>query len=241
MIHYHGTPAGGNKKDKVSFLRGRHGLVSFFRPDDIDIVASCCKTFVLDNGAFSHWTAGKGDIDFYAYAEWVNKYAKHPAFDWCLIPDKIDGSEDQNADLVSKWVRSGFIAKGVPVWHMHESLEYLEYLITNFEWVAFGSSGDWSTPNTKAWWERMAEVMSVACDEQGRPRAKYHGLRMLNTKVFSRLPLSSADSTNAAVNSGAKPRYEKASPYIPKERWLRAEVLAQDIESVLSASTWTGL
>jgi len=235
MIHYHGTPLGGTASDRPRFLMGRHALVSFYRPDDIAIVAEYCQTFVLDNGAFSHWRAGKGDIDFYEYAKWVHEYCQHPNFDWCLIPDKIDGCEADNQDLVHKWVRSGYKAKGVPVWHLHESLEYLDYLVSNFEWVAFGSSGEWGTPNTKAWWQRMGEAMKVACDTNGRPRCKLHGLRMLNPKVFSRLPLSSADSTNAAVNSGSKDRF---GMYKPPTKAQCAESIAARIEMHNCAPIW---
>lgn len=234
MIHYHGTPIGGRNIDSSNFLMGRHALVSFYHPDDISAVLDCCQSFVLDNGAFSHWRAGKGDINFHAYIDWVEEYYRHPSFDWCLIPDKIDGNEDQNKELAIKWGETTK-AKGVPVWHLHESLEYLEWLANNFEWVAFGSSGKWSVPNTEKWWKRMAEAMRVVCDDLGRPKCKLHGLRMLNPDVFTRLPLSSADSTNAAVNSGSLARF---GSYKPPTAAQRAEVIAERIEAQNSAHIW---
>jgi hypothetical protein len=235
MIHYHGTPIGGTRQDAARFLIGRHALVSFFRPDDIPIVMDACQSFVLDNGAFSHWKAGKGAIDFDAYQQWVQQFCRHPSFDWCLIPDVIDGTEDENAALIHKWLRSGSRAKGVPVWHLHESLEWLEWLVDRFEWVALGSSGQWATPGTSDWWRRMAEVMRVACDHQGRPRCKLHGLRMLDPDIFSRLPLASADSTNAAVNCGSISRF---GSYKPPTASQRAEVIAARIESHNSSPVW---
>ncbi len=227
MIHYHGTPIGGSREQAARFLVGRHALVSFFRPDDLPIVMDVCQSFVLDNGAFSHWKSGKGDINFNKYTDWVSTVFRHPNFDWALIPDKIDGDEDQNSKLVLDWVRLGMKAKGVPIWHLHESLDYLDYLINNFEWVAFGSSGSYSQPNTKKWWDRMAEAMSIACDDKGRPKAKLHGLRMLDPDIFTRLPFSSADSTNAAVNSGSLSRF---GMYKPPTVSQRAEVIAERIE-----------
>ena len=227
MIHYHGTPLGGKAHERPDFFKGRHALVSFYRPDDIALVASECKSFVLDNGAFSHWKAGKGEIDFEAYAQWVSEYAAHTSFDWCLIPDKIDGDEKENLDLIHKWVKRGYRAKGIPIWHLHESFEYLDYLVSNFEWVAFGSSGDYKTPNSKIWWGRMNQALKVACDSNGRPRCKFHGLRMLNPAVFTKIPFSSADSTNAAVNSGSLDRY---GTYKPPTRAQRAAVIADRIE-----------
>lgn len=237
MIHYHGTPIGGSRQDAARFLMGRHALVSFYRPDDMPAVLECCQSFVLDNGAFSHWNAGEGSIDFDAYCDWVLEYSRHPNFDFCLIPDAIDGTEEDNANLVHKWLRCGYRAKGVPVWHLNESLEWLEWLVDRFEWVAIGSSGQWAKPGTESWWHRIGEVMDVCCDSQGRPKCKLHGLRMLDPDVFTRIPLSSADSTNAAVNCGSVSRY---GGYIPPTSSQRAAVIAERIEAHNSAHVWTG-
>ncbi len=235
MIHYHGTPIGGSRQDSARFLMGRHALVSFYRPDDMAAVLECCQSFVLDNGAFSHWRAGKGDIDFDAYLEWVLKFSRHPNFDWCLIPDKIDGDEKYNNDLILKWLRIAPKAKGVPIWHLHESLEYLEWLVDNFEWVALGSSGVYSKPNTGGWWRRIAEAMNVICDAEGRPKCKLHGLRMLDPEVFTRMPLSSADSTNAAVNSGSLSRF---GSYPAPTAAQRSAVIAERIEANNCSAVW---
>lgn len=235
MIHYHGTPIGGSRQDAARFLQGRHALVSFYRPDDMPAVLECCQSFVLDNGAFSHWKAGKGEIDFDAYQLWVEQYARHPAFDWCLIPDRIDGTEDQNMALVQKWLGRNIEAEGVPVWHLHESLDYLHWLTLRFRRVAFGSSGQWATVGTAGWWARMAEAMQTVCDEQGQPKVKLHGLRMLDPAVFTRLPFASADSTNAAVNSGSLSRF---GSYVPPTAAQRAAVIAERIEAHNSAHIW---
>lgn len=235
MIHYHGTPIGGARRDVARFLLGRHALVSFYRPDDLPAVMDCCQSFVLDNGAFSHWKAGRGEIDFRAYQEWVESVCHHPAYDWCLIPDIIDGSEEQNRQLVLKWMETESRTHGVPVWHLHDSLDYLDWLVSQFSRVALGSSGQWSIPGTIAWWQRMSDAMQVTCDGSGRPRTKLHGLRMLNPDVFTRLPLASADSTNAAVNCGSLSRF---GSYMPPTASQRAEVIATRIEVLSSAPVW---
>lgn len=237
MIHYHGTPIGGSRQDVSRFLVGRHALIPFGRQDDTGAVLEFCQTFCLDNGAFSHWKKGYGKIDFDAYLEWVHTLYRHPGFDWALIPDIIDGTEADNKAWVLKWIRTGTKAKGVPVWHLHESLEYLDWLIENFDTVALGSSGEYATPNTDKWWDRMGEAMAVACDSLGRPKCKLHGLRMLNTAVFTRLPLSSADSTNAGVNAGSLSRF---GMYKPATSAQRAAVIADRIESHNSSAVWEG-
>lgn len=237
MIHYHGTPISGSKDNACRFLTGRHGLIPFKRQDHLSAVMEFCQSFILDNSAFSYWRAGEGDVDVPAYHAWVSSLAGHPCLDWCLIPDKIDGTEEQNRDLVTLWLRMGCKVKSVPVWHLHESLEWLEWLVGNFQTVALGSSGDFSSPGTAAWWNRMGDAMRVACDADGRPKCKLHGLRMLNPNIFQHLPLASADSTNAAVNAGSIQRF---GSYVPVTSAQRASVIADRIEKYNSSPIWQG-
>lgn len=232
MVPYHGTPCGGSRQDTARFLRGRQALVPFPRPDDLGIVAEVCKSFVFDNGAFTAWGSGKPITDWRPYYAWADEWRRHPGFDWALIPDVIDGDEAANDALVAEWPRH---IRGVPVWHMHESLERLVMLVNTWPTVALGSSGQWRTPGTAAWWQRMAAAMNAVCDEHGRPPCRLHGLRMLDPAIFSRLPLSSADSTNAAVNAGSLDRF---GMYLPPTSAQRAAVIAERIEAHNSAAVW---
>lgn len=231
MTPYHGTPCGGPRQDAARFLRGRQALVPFPRADDLGIVADVCKSFVFDNGAFSAWTKGL-PMDVPGYVAWCNEWHRHPGFDWALIPDVIDGDEAANDALVAKWPRH---IRGVPVWHMHESIERLVRLCLEWPTVALGSSGQWRSPGTAAWWQRMAAAMNAICDEHGRPSCRLHGLRMLDPAIFQRLPLTSADSTNAAVNAGSLDRF---GMYLPPTSAQRAAVIAERIEAHNSSAIW---
>ncbi len=195
------------------------------------IVAEACQSFVFDNGAFSAWKRGL-QLDFDGYIRWVDDWHKHPGFDWALIPDVIDGDEDANDALLEMWPQH---LAGVPVWHLHESLERLQRMAGTYRIVALGSSGQWSSPGTDAWWKRMGAAMDSICDDQGRPACKLHGLRMLDPAVFQMLPLASADSTNAAVNGGSVSRF---GMYVPPTAGQRAQVIADRIESHNSAAVW---
>lgn len=131
---------------------------------------------------------------------------------------------------------------GIPVWHLHEDLGRLAYLVQCAEGrvypaVALGSSGQWATPGTDAWWVRMGEAMEIACDEQGRPKCKLHGLRMLNPTIFSHLPLASADSSNVARNINLDTRW--TGTYQPLTPLQRALVLAERIELHATAHRWS--
>ena len=231
MIHYHGTPIGGPRKDAVRFLAGRHALVPFSYQDDIGIVAEVCQSFCLDNGAFTVWKQG-GKLDVDGYIKWVAEWHRHPGFDFALIPDVIDGTDQENDALVERWPK---VLNGVPVWHMHEPTPRLTWLARQFRTVALGSSGEFSSVGTPQWWGRMKQAMKAVCDEQGRPFCKLHGLRMLDPDIFTRLPLSSADSTNAAVNSGSLSRF---GSYLPPTVAQRAEVIAERIEANNSAPSF---
>lgn len=233
MKCYHGTPIGGSRQDVARFLVARQALVPFLRQDDVGAVAEFCRSFIFDNSAFSAWKRD-AEIDFDAYVEWVEEWHRHPGFDWALIPDVIDGTETDNDALVRGWPRR---FPGAPVWHMHESLERLRRLCAEWSTVALGSSGQFKSPGTAAWWSRMAEAMRVICDDQGRPMCKLHGLRMLDPAIFSHLPLASADSTNAAVNCGSLSRF---GMYPPATSAQRAAVIADRIEAQPSAAMWAG-
>ena len=180
MIHYHGTPLGGKRSELVSFFRGRSALVPFPRPEDLPIVADVCRSFAFDNGAFTAWKSGE-PLVVEGYVRWCEEWHRHPGFDWAIIPDVVDGSESDNDRMIRDWPQH---IAGVPVWHMHETLDRLDLLCRDFARVAIGSSGAWPTPGRRGWWDRMIDAMGVACDENGRPRCKLHGLRMLSTEIL---------------------------------------------------------
>lgn len=235
MRHYHGTPIGGKRQDVAKFLAGRNALVPFLRQDDLGVVADVCQSFVFDNSAFSMWRR-EIEINWIDYLAWVADWCKHPGFDWALIPDEIEGNEADNDAKISAFQDAGLALYGVPVWHLHESPSRLLRLCEAWPTVAIGSSGQWPTPGTSGWWRRMSDVMDSICDDRGRPAVKLHGLRMLDPEIFVHLPLSSADSTNAAVNSGSLSRF---GCYTPPTAAQRAAVIADRIEAQNSAAVWT--
>lgn len=232
MIHYHGTPCGATREDVARFAKGRHMLIPFSRPEDIGTVAEVSQSFCIDNGAFSAWKQGLC-IDWNEYFEFCEQWYRHPSFDFAIIPDVIDGIEEENDELLMQWPRH---IAGSPVWHLHESLGRLETLVSSWPRVCLGSSGVYATIGTDAWWRRMRDAMQVACDEFGRPKARLHGLRMLDPAVFTRLPLSSADSTNAVRNSSS---YSRFGMYTPPNASTRMAIIAERIEAHQSAATWS--
>lgn len=235
LIHYHGGPITPFSASIKLWWR-RHAMVSFYHPQQIEIAAEVTQSFALDNGAFSAWKSGTV-VDWTEYQEWVRKWSRHPGCDFAVIPDVIDGDESANDRLIEDWNDSGLRRVGVPVWHLHESLARLGRLVHEWPRVALGSSGEYSDPGSDPWWSRMTEAMVVACDDEGFPRTRLHGLRMMDSTITSHVPLSSADSTNVARNIGYDEKWDQA-PYAPSSKDQRALILAERIESHVAAPRW---
>jgi hypothetical protein len=209
-------------------------MVSYAHPGQLDIALEVCQSVALDNGAFSAWMAGEPIRDWTPFYAWAGAALRHPNVDWCLIPDVIDGNEADNDALISEWPFGK--ALGVPVWHMHESLERLERLAADWPRLGFGSSGEFAGVGDSKWWRRMNEAMDVVCDAEGYPVVRLHGLRMLDPDVFRRLPFASADSTNVARNIGIDSAWR--GTYLPPDKPWRAQVMCARIESFQAASKW---
>lgn len=230
FIHYHGTPMGGRRSDKVVALTNRFALVPYPRPDDLALVVELCRGFLLDNGAFSYWKKGYTEFPDYAgYVAWVEKWHRHPKFQGAIIPDYVTGTEAQNNAYLDRWPQH---LPGIPVFHMHQSLDRLLWLAQHYETIALGGGKGYEVLKTKQWWHRLHEMMNVLCDEAGRPLCRIHGLRMLDPKVFTLLPLASGDSTNVARNSGQVKRFRNTTA---TTRGERANLIAARIESQTAA------
>lgn len=224
MIHYHGGPI-TPETCAHRVWSGRHAFVSFAEPRQIGLAAAVCQTFALDNGAFSLWKQGQ-ETDWPAYYEWCDQWLAHPACDWAVIPDVIEGGEDENDALLSEWP---FGHRGVPVWHLNESPERLVRLAGEWPRVALGSADEWDVSKPSKCLERLYDVLPAIC-RRGQPVVKLHGLRMLSDRIVASVPLASADSTNVARNIGIDGNWA-SGVYLPATKETRAMVLTERIES----------
>jgi len=229
MIFYHGTPIGGTKDDARMFLKGKSALVSYAHPDQLAIVQDACVSYVIDNGAFSIWRRG-GKLNPDAFYKWLEPIANHHGYNYCFIPDVIDGSEEVNNRLIDEFPRE---LCGVPIWHLNESLEKLEYLSAEWQTVAFGSAGNYANIGDVKWWSRIAEAMETVCDG-GKPRCGIHGLRMAAPDCFTQIPFESVDSTNCAQNAAAT-----ATKHQLPETWMGAEYIWWKLLGHTPATHWS--
>lgn len=190
-IHYHGTPI--TPRRVLDTLAGRHFCVSYAAPGDVQQVHRIGQSVMLDNGAFSAWTAGRA-VDWDGYYRWVEPWLAHQTT-WCVIPDVIDGDEEANDQLVLEWPHGD---RGAPVWHMHESIDRLARLSAVWPRVCIGSSGQYRVVGSAAWHDRMTEAMNAICGD-GPPPCWVHMLRGMSL-AGSIYPFASLDSTDVARN-----------------------------------------
>jgi hypothetical protein len=195
VIHYHGTPI--TPRSTLLELAGRCFCVSYADPRDLGVCHEIGQSVMLDNGAFTFWRQGRGDVDVERYAEWVRPWLDHRTT-WCVIPDRIDGDADDNDELIDRWERIYGIGGGAPVWHLHEPLERLLRLGVAHRRVCLGSSGRYATVGDERWHRRMREAMDALCAD-GRPPCWLHMLRGL-ALAGSHYPFTSADSTSIGQN-----------------------------------------
>jgi hypothetical protein len=226
MIHYHGLPITPATAAAKAVDAG-HAFVSFRHPDQLPVAIEVCQSFAVDNGAFSAWKSGHPVQDWSAFYVWALQCQRIPSCDFAVIPDVIDGDEESNDALLDACPLPLWF--GAPVWHMHESLDRLERLALQYPRICLGSSGSYASVGSPSWWKRIDETMRVVCNRNGEPLVKLHGLRMLNPKVFTKLPLSSADSTNIGRNVGIDKAW--SGTYTPPSKEVRAQVMRARIES----------
>ena len=198
MIKYHGTPI-TPKEIFFKYMKNKNTLISYADYRDIDRATNICKKVIIDNGAFSVWKQGK-TIDWDDYYAFVRKH--HNNIELFFIPDVIDGTEEENNKMIDHYERNykESIPKGVPIWHVAESIERLKELMSGYDYIGIGSSGEYSVLGTRQWHIKMDKAMSVLCDSNGLPKVRIHMLRCLDKKIFKYYPFYSGDSTTFAQN-----------------------------------------
>ena len=191
MIHYHGTPL--TPKENLYKMAGKHFCVSFADPRNAEICMQIGQSVMWDNGAFTTYTSGK-KFNSDNYYKWLEDKLGHPH--WAVIPDVIGGDEKENKEFLQTWPYSK--NHGVPVWHLHLSLEYLVDLCNNYPKVCFGSSGQYWQVGSASWEQRVNDAFNEL-DKKFKSMPWIHMLRGLNMSG-KHYPFASADSVNVARN-----------------------------------------
>jgi hypothetical protein len=202
----HGTPI--TPVRLLEPLRGSSFCVSFAAPEQleqcIDLVGAD-GILVLDNGAFSHWRAGRGAIDRAAFWDWANDAMARCPQAVAVIPDVIEGDEAANLAELSLALRHGmadFPERTMSIWHLNDSAGFLETQLKLMNFVGLGSCVEYDVQRHRAaYLERVTDVYwARRAVKHATGRAPWiHLMRGLG--AYAALAWAeSADSTNVARN-----------------------------------------
>lgn len=187
--------------------------MSYAHPAQVRRCHEIGQSVMLDNGAFSVWNSGKSP-DFNGFYSWAEEWLDCPTT-WGVIPDHIAGDEGDNKRLALACPMPR--GKMAPVWHLHESLDYLAFLVDGWPRVCFGSSADYSQVGSHAWHRRVQEAFDHVWDR----KPWIHMLRGMRCSEMP-YPFGSVDSTDVARNHhAAKNGNDRAMAMA--DRWDQAQ------------------
>ena len=211
-IHFHGSPITGGKGTLVAetAYRGAGAFVSYAHPRQINLAFDVADAVCIDNGAFSKKNSGR-ETNWNGFYEFVEEHYHKNKMRFFVVPDDITGSEELNDELIRS-IPSSFKGKAAPVWHMHESIEKLIRICSEWEYICIGSSGEYFSLRSEKWKMRMDEAFKAIA--KNNCSARIHGLRMLDGRILGNYPLNQADSTNIAINVG---KFKQKYPQITIE------------------------
>ena len=233
MIHYHGADISGGQKEAGKFYKKRDVLISYARPNQIQVISEICRSFVLDNGAFSFWKSNL-ETDWNGFYEWIHEWKYHPRFEWFLCPDVIGGNEKENDELIEQCPMPKHIT--VPVYHIGENYNRLEKMLSHdYPRIAIGTTPGYGLRSIK-FINEMRKIFEIVCNNEGVPQVKIHGLRMLDPEIVKAFPFSSCDSADAVIESVFD--YKWTHRYFPKTKSGRAALVADYLEQTQSPSMY---
>ena len=219
---YHGTPLTPNAAFRA-LMPGRACMVSFYRPDQVELAEEVCPSLAFDNGAFSFWKAAlkRGEEwaehrDWTAYFEWLEPRLFHPGR-WAVIPDMPGAPSQLNDALMNDWP---FGQRGAPLWHMDGPIERLLRLCERYDRVCLGWTGAGKSLDNPAFHARMEEVAAAL----GNRWPVLHMMRGI--AVAFDYPFASADATTLAQNGW---RYDGSLDF--GDRWAGRRAYADALES----------
>ena len=216
MIHYHGTPR--TPRSELWGIAGKHFCVSYGDPRDADVCLRIGQSVMWDNGAFSLFTKGI-PTQWEKFYAWVEPRLGHPH--WAVVPDVIDGDEQDNLTLAKEWPHREDCA--AVVWHLSESMDHLLRLRDlGFGKIAFGSSGKYWKIGTPEWERRIDEAFNTLANHGPLPWV--HMMRGLSMGG-KQWPFSSADSTNVTLHHA--------------ENNVTAEYMARQVDHAQCPVNWT--
>ena len=157
---------------------------------------------ILDSGAFSAWTR-KVTInidDYIAYIK-ANQHLVAAYVNLDVIPGefgRVPSDEEVEASAAQGFENMLYMEKHglhpMPVYHMGESLKWLDKMIDHgCDYIGISPANDRTTDQKRDW---LDMVFDHICDADGWPKIKTHGFGVTSIPLMMRYPWYTADSTS---------------------------------------------
>ena len=177
-----------NLRDAAKSNQTRHMkfLLSFYyyRSTNLDkYFGSFSTSLMADSGAFSATTVG-ATISIHKYAAWIKTWGH--LFDSYANLDVI-GNAQATLDNQRRLEDMGL--RPLPVFHVNEPWEYLEYYLEHYDYIALGGLvGIAHNKGMMPWLIKAFQMLSAS--------QRYHGFGMTSWEMLSNLPWGSVDSSS---------------------------------------------
>lgn len=148
----------------------------------------------LDSGAFSAHTLN-ADLNVPEYVDYIQRNKDILSIDdnivLASVLDGIGNAEETYHN--QKWMEYlGF--SPLPCFHAGEPDRFLEYYISNYDYITLGGMVGASTKQLTIWLDRVWNNYLV--DGSGRPKLKVHGFGITAIELMKRYPWYSCDSSS---------------------------------------------
>lgn len=183
----------------------------------------------LDSGAYSAMTQGV-EIDIQEYIEFIKKHKE--AIEVYANLDVITGMNGQpdlltaEKTLENQKIMEKAGLRPLPVFHAGEPMEYLQYYVDNYDYVAIGGLVT-ATAYGHTWFSVLDQCFTnVICSPDGMPKIKVHGFGITGLNALLRYPWYSVDSSSWVATSRFGsifiPRYKNGEWIYDEASWTIA-------------------
>ena len=180
------------------------------------------KIVFLDSGAFSAWTKGV-EIDIQRYIEFIKQnqdvitvYANLDV----ISPDRFSMGTKESAELTlrNQKIMEQVGLSPLPVFHIGEPFEYLEYYINYYDYIGLGGMVGKSRQTLSSWLDVV--FGKYVCDGKGYPKVKVHGFGLTCAQLMVKYPWYSVDSSTWIREAVMG---KVTVPYLRQGKWIYDE------------------
>ena len=177
----------------------------------------------LDSGAFSAWTQGV-EIDIQEYIRFIKEHEEvievYANLDVIGMGGKQPNEKTAELTLKNQKIMEEAGLNPLPCFHYGEPMNYLEYYVENYDYLALGVAGNVGK-KLMPWLDVC--FADYICDKNGMPKIKTHGFAVTSLSLMLRYPWWSVDSTSWVVTGRLGciyvPRYRNGKWVYDENSW----------------------